>query len=77
MILVNDRKSALPLNFNQYLTNKVCSSMFLRQTTASKILNLINQLNCNKSCGKDVVEVFFVKAGSKVIACTLSILFNA
>ena len=51
--------------------------MFLRQTTASEIFNLINQQNCNKRCGEDVVEVFFVKAGSKVIACILSIRFNA
>ena len=46
--------------FNQFLSNKVCSSMFLRQTTVSEIFNLINQLNCNKSCGADGVDVFFL-----------------
>ena len=32
--------------------------MLLRQTTISEIFNLINQLNCNKSCGADGVGVF-------------------
>ena len=29
-----------PPNFNQYFTNRVCSSMFLRQTTASEVFNI-------------------------------------
>ena len=51
--------------------------MFLHHTTVSEIFNLINQLNCNKSCGADGVDIFFVKAGAIVIAPILSILFNA
>ena len=31
--------------------------MFLHLTTVSKIFNLINQLNCNKSFGADGVDV--------------------
>ena len=48
----------------------------MRQTTVSKIFNLINHLNCNKSCGADGIDVSFVKAGAMVIISTLSILFN-
>ena len=50
--------------------------MFLRQTTVSEIFNLINQLNCNKSCGADGNDVFFVKTGAMVIAPILSVLYN-
>ena len=75
--LSDEANNLNPPNFNQYLTNRVCSSMFLRHTTVSEIFNLINQLNCNKSCGADGVDVFFVKAGAIVIAPILSILFNA
>ena len=49
-------------DFNQFLSNEICSSMHLRQTTVSKIFNLmINLLNCNKRCGPDGVDVFFCK----------------
>ena len=74
--LSDEANNLHPPNFNQYLTNRVCSSMFLRHTTVSEIFNRINQLNCNKSCGADGVDVFFVKAGAIVIAPILSILFN-
>ena len=50
--------------------------MFLCPTTVSEIFNLINQLNGNKRCSADGVDVFFVKAGAVVIAPILSILFN-
>ena len=40
---LSDETSILnPPSFNQYLTNKVCSFMFLRQATFSEIFNLIN-----------------------------------
>ena len=45
-------------NFNQYLSNRVSSSLFLHQTIVSKIFNLINQLNCNISYGADGIDVF-------------------
>ena len=51
--------------------------MFLRQTTVSEIFNLIKQLNCNKSCGADGVDNFFVKTGAMVIAPILSVCYNA
>ena len=64
-------------DFNQFLSNKVCSSMFLCQTTVSDIFNLINQLNCIKSYGADGVDVFFVKTGAMVIARILSVFYNS
>ena len=51
-----------PPNFNQYLTNRVCSSMFLRQTTASEVFNIKLNCNCNRSCIAD--GVFFCKGWS-------------
>ena len=58
-------------------SNKVCSLMFLCQITVSEIFDLIDLLNCNKSCGADGVDVFFVKTGAIVIAPILSVLCNA
>ena len=40
--------------------------MFLRQTTVLEIFHLINQLNCNKRCGADGVDVSFVKVGAMI-----------
>ena len=57
--LSNEANTTKPPDFNRFLSNKVCSLMFLSQTTISEIFNLINQLNCNKSCGADGVDFFF------------------
>ena len=43
-------------NFQQYLRNRVCSSMFLNPTSVFEIRRIINQLNTNKSCGSDGIE---------------------
>ena len=69
---------ANPSDFNQFLCNKVCSLMFLRQTTVFEIFNLIKQLNCNKSSGADGVYDFFCKNwrdGDR--SYILSVLYNA
>ena len=64
-------------NFQQYLCNRVCSSMFLNPTSAFEIRSIINQLNTNKSCGSDGIEAKFIVLASEVLSPVLAILFNA
>ena len=64
-------------NFQQYLCNRVCSSMFLNPTSAFEIRCIINQLNINKSCGSDGIEAKFIVLASEVLSPVLAILFNA
>ena len=52
-------------NFQHYLCNRVCSSMFLNPTSAFEIHCIINQLNINKSCGSDGVEAKFIPLASE------------
>ena len=54
--LSDETNNLNPPNFNQYHPNRVCFFMFLHQTSVSKIFNLINHTNCNKSCGADGVD---------------------
>ena len=75
--LSDEANTANPPDFNQFLSNKVCSSMFFCQTTVSEIFNLINQLNSSKSCRADGVDVLFVKTGAIVITPILYVLYNA
>ena len=63
-------------NFQQYLYNHVCSSMFLNPTSAFKIHCIINQLNTNKSCGSDEIEAKFIVLTSEVLSPVLAIVFN-
>ena len=56
---LSDEANILNLpNFDQYLINSLLF-YFLCQTTVSEVFNLINQLNCNKSCGADGIAVFW------------------
>ena len=64
-------------NFQQYLCNCICSSMFLNPTSTFKIRCIINQLNINKSCGSDGIEAKFIVLASEVLSPVLAILFNA
>ena len=66
-------------NFQQYLCNHVCSSMFLNPTNTFEIRCIINQLNINKSCGSDGIEAKFIVLASVVLSPVLTtcILFNA
>ena len=64
-------------NFQQYLRNRVCSSMFLNPTSTFEIRCIINQLNINKSCGSDGIEAKFIVLASEVLSPVLAILFNA
>ena len=65
-------------NFQQYLYNRVCSSMFLNPTSAFEIRCIINQLNINKSCGSDGIEAKFIVFASEVLSPVfLAILFIA
>ena len=64
-------------NFQQYLCNRVCSSMFLNPTNAFEIRCIVNQLNINKSCGSDGIEAKFIVLASEVLSPVLAILFNA
>ena len=64
-------------NFQQYLCNRVCSSMFLNPTSTFEICCIINQLNINKSCGSDGIETKFIVLASEVLSPVLAILFNA
>ena len=64
-------------NFQQYLCNRVCSSMFLNSTNTFEICCIINQLNINKSCGSDGIEEKFIVLASEVLSPVLAILFNA
>ena len=64
-------------NFQQYLCNRVCSSMFLNPTNTFEIRCIINQLNINKSCGSDGIEAKFIVLASEVLSPVLAILFNA
>ena len=64
-------------NFQQYLCNRICSSMFLNPTSTFKICCIINQLNINKSCGSDGIEAKFIVIASEVLSPVLAILFNA
>ena len=64
-------------NFQQYLRNRVCSSMFLNPTSTFKIRCIINQLNINKSCGSDGIEAKFIVLASEVLSPVSAISFNA
>ena len=67
-------------NFQQYLYNRVCSSMFLNPTSAFEIRCIIriNQLNTNKSCGSDGIEAKFIVLASEALSPVfLAILFIA
>ena len=64
-------------NFQQYLCNRVCSSMFLNPTNAFEIRCIINQLNINKSCGSDGIDAKFIVLASEVLSPVLAILFYA
>ena len=64
-------------NFQQYLCNRVCSSMFLNPTSTFEIRCIINQLNINKSCGSDGIEAKFIVLASEVLSPVLAILFSA
>ena len=64
-------------NFQQYLRNRVCSSMFLNPTSMFEIRCIINWLNINISCGSDGVEAKFIVLVSEVLSPVLAILFNA
>ena len=64
-------------NFQQYLCNSVCSSMFLNPTSLFEIHCIINQLNTNKCCGSDGIEAKFIVLVSEVLFPVLAILFNA
>ena len=64
-------------NFQQYLCNRACSSMFLNPTNAFEIRCIINHLNTNKSCGSDGIEAKFIVLASEVLSPVLAILFNA
>ena len=64
-------------NFQQYLCNRVCSSMFLNPTNTFEIHCIINQLNINKSCDSDGIEAKFIVLASEVLFPVLAILFNA
>ena len=64
-------------NFQQYLCNRVCSSMFLNPTNAFEIRCIINQLNINKSCGSNKIDAKFIVLASEVLSPMLAILFNA
>ena len=64
-------------NFQQYLCNCVCSSMFLNPTSEFEIRCIINQLNINKSCGSYGIEAKFIALASEVLYPALAILFNA
>ena len=63
-------------NFQQYLCNRACSSMFLNPTSTFEIPCIINQLNINKSCGSDGTEAKFIVFTSEVLSPVLAILFN-
>ena len=64
-------------NFQQYLCNRVCSSMFLNPTSTFEICCIINQLNVIKSCGSDGIEAKFIVLAAEVLSSVLAILFNA
>ena len=64
-------------NFQQYLCNRVCSSIFLNITGAFEIRCIINQLNTNKSCSSDEIEAKFIVLAFEVLSPVLAILFNA
>ena len=64
-------------NFQQYLCNRVCFSMFLNPTSAFEIRCIINQLNTKKSCGSNQIEGKFIILASEVLSPVLAILFNA
>ena len=64
-------------NFQQYLCNRVCSSMFLNLTNAFEIRCIINQLNINKCCGSDGIEAKLIVLASEILSPVLAILFNA
>ena len=64
-------------NFQQYLCNRVCSTMFLNPTSAFEIHCIISQLNTNKSCGFDGIKARFIMLASEVLFPVLAILFNA
>ena len=55
-------------NFQQYLCNRICSSMFLNPTSTFKIRCIINQLNINKCCGSDGIEAKFIVLASEFVS---------
>ena len=76
-VLVEKLKPSNLNNFQQYLRNCVCSSMFLNCTSTFEIRCIINQLNINKSCSSDGIEAKFIVLASEVLSPVLAILFNA
>ena len=64
-------------NFQQYLCNRVCFSMFLNPTRAFVLRCIINRLITNKSCDSDGIEAKFIVLASEVLSPVLAILFNA
>ena len=64
-------------NFQQYLCNRVCSSMFLNPGSAFEIRCIINQLNTNKSSGCNGIEAKYIVLASEVLSPVLAIIFNA
>ena len=61
-------KSSNLHNFQQYLHNHVCSSVFLNPTSVFEIRCIINQLNTDKSCGSDGIEAKFIVLASEVLS---------
>ena len=62
--------------FNVYLSKRVSSSMYFRLVSTVEVLNTINQLKSNKSCGFEGIETEFVKTAAEIIALVLTNLYN-
>ena len=59
-----------------YFGKSLSSSLFLCPTTYFEVLQEINSLKNKKSCGYDNIPVYFFKVAAKVLATSLSILFD-
>ena len=62
--------------FKTYFGKSLSSSLFLCPTTYFEVLQEINSLKNKKSCGYDDIPVYFFKVAAKVLATSLSILFD-
>ena len=62
--------------FKTYLGKSLSSSLFLCPTTYFEVLQEINSLKNEKSCGYDNIPLYFFKVATKVLATPLRILFN-
>ena len=61
----------------RFISEKVYLHLsFLCPTTYFEVLQEINSLKNKKSCGYDNIPVYFFKVAAKVLATSLSILFN-